>query len=410
MRLSLKLALVLAAICPLPSVQALSPVTTSAVVNTTSPAVNTATQSAAEEQWRAYISRSEELRKLDHQHLRAEMKRRGLSKPLLPAATKEFGFDTEQPLEWFRSNEGKAIMEAILSLQTPSGGWSKRTDMTQKRKPGMAFGKEKNYIPTFDNDATSRQLTLLAKAYTATGKQTYKDAFARGLTLIINAQYPNGGWPQNYPLVGGYHNYITYNDSLMANLMFLLRDVAKGVGNYAFVSQEQRMLAQQSLNKAIQCALNTQILIDGIPTVWGAQHDPISLLPAQARAYEMASFASAESVSMVMFLMELENPSAAIINAIHDAAAWYEATKITGKTWVRGEANLKEDAKAQPLWARFYELGTNKPIFGDRDGTIHYEIDKVSKERREGYGWYTTSPNKVVKQYAKWAKKYPRAS
>jgi PelA/Pel-15E family pectate lyase len=377
-----------------------------APANTPAP---TTAQAALEAEWQTYITRSQELRKLDQQQLRKEMKRRGLKEPLLPAYTKEFGFETEQPLEWFTSTEGKAIMEAILSLQTPTGGWSKRTDMTKKRKPGMAFGNEKNYIPTFDNDATSKQLTLLAKAYTATGDKAYQDAFARGLTLIFNAQYPNGGWPQNYPLVGGYHNYITYNDSLMVNLMFLLRDVANGEGNYAFVGKEQRALAQRSLDKAIQCALNTQVLINGQPTVWGAQHDPITLMPAQARAYEMASLTSAESVWMVEFFMGLENPSADVINAVHGAAAWYEATKITGKTWVRGEAELKDDANAPALWSRFYELGTNKPIFGDRDGSVHYEIGKVSKERREGYAWYTTSPAKVLKHYAKWAKKYPRA-
>lgn len=400
MHSSLRFALALAAVCQLPMALAAAPANT--------PALTTA-QAALEAEWQTYITRSQELRKLDQQQLRKEMKRRGLKEPLLPAYTKEFGFETEQPLEWFTSTEGKAIMEAILSLQTPTGGWSKRTDMTKKRKPGMAFGNEKNYIPTFDNDATSKQLTLLAKAYTATGDKTYQEAFARGLTLIFNAQYPNGGWPQNYPLVGGYHNYITYNDSLMVNLMFLLRDVANGEGNYAFVSKEQRALAQRSLDKAIQCALNTQVLINGQPTVWGAQHDPITLMPAKARAYEMASLTSAESVWMVEFFMGLENPSADVINAVHGAAAWYEATKITGKTWVRGEAELKDDANAPALWSRFYELGTNKPIFGDRDGSVHYEIGKVSKERREGYAWYTTSPAKVLKHYAKWAKKYPRA-
>jgi PelA/Pel-15E family pectate lyase len=399
MHSSLRFALALAAVCQLPMALAAAPANT--------PAPTTA-QAALEAEWQTYITRSQELRKLDQQQLRKEMKRRGLKEPLLPAYTKEFGFETEQPLEWFTSTDGKAIMEAILSLQTPTGGWSKRTDMTKKRKPGMAFGNEKNYIPTFDNDATSKQLTLLAKAYTATGDKAYQEAFARGLTLIFNAQYPNGGWPQNYPLVGGYHNYITYNDSLMVNLMFLLRDVANGEGNYAFVSKEQRALAQRSLDKAIQCALNTQVLINGQPTVWGAQHDPITLMPAQARAYEMASLTSAESVWMVEFFMGLENPSADVINAVHGAAAWYEATKITGKTWVRGEAELKDDTNAPALWSRFYELGTNKPIFGDRDGSVHYEIGKVSKERREGYAWYTTSPAKVLKHYAKWAKKYPR--
>lgn len=399
MHSSLKLALALVAVCQLPIALAATAAQSSAPATA---------QAALKAEWQTYTARSQELRKLDDDFIRNEMKRLSLKKPLLPDYTKEFGFETKQPAEWFKSAEGKATMAAILSLQTPSGGWSKRTDMTKKRKPGMAFGTEKNYIPTFDNDATSMQTRLLAQAYTVTGDKAYQDAFNRGLQLILNAQYPNGGWPQNYPLVGGYHDYITYNDSLMVNLMFLLRDVAKGEGDYAFASGEQRKLAQQSLDNAIQCALNTQVLLNGKPTVWGAQHNPITLEPMQARAYEMASLTSAESVWMVEFLMGLDNPSAEVIKAVHDAADWYEATKITGKVWVRGDAELQDDANAPPMWSRFYELGTNKPIFGDRDGAIHYEVGKVSKERREGYAWYATSPNKILKHYAKWAKKYPR--
>ncbi len=38
-------------------------------------------------------------------------------------------------------------------------------------------------------------------------------------------------------------------------------------------------------------------------------------------------------------------------------------------------------------WARFYEIGTNRPIYGDRDGEIHYDLDDVSEERRSGYAW-----------------------
>lgn len=398
MHLSLKLALALVALCQLPFALAAAP------ANSPAPA-----QAAVDAQWQTYMARSDELRKLDDDFIRTEIKRLGLKKPLQPAYTKEFGFEPNQPAPWFKSAEGKVTMAAILSLQTPSGGWSKRTDMTKARQPGMAFGSEKGYIPTFDNGATSTQMTLLAKAYSATGDKAYQDAFARGLQLILNAQYPNGGWPQNYPLVGDYHNYITYNDSLMVNLMFLLRDIAKGEGDYAFVSPAQRQLAQQSLDQAIQCALNTQVLVNGKATVWGAQHDPLTLMPAKARAYEMASLTSAESVWMVEFFMGLENPSAEVIESVHAAADWYDATKITGKVWVRGDADLKDDPNAPPMWSRFYELGTNKPIFGDRDGAIHYEVGKVSKERREGYAWYATSPNKILKHYAKWAKKYPRA-
>lgn len=367
------------------------------------------TQQQLEALWQQYVARSQKLRKADQDQMRKEIQRSGQKEAQKPAYTKEFGFDTNQPPEWFASKEGSAIMEAILSLQTPSGGWSKRTDMTKKRRLGVAYGSEKNYIPTFDNNATTMQLTLLAKAYTATGKKAYKAAFERGLELIFAAQFPNGGWPQTFPLVGGYHNLLTYNDELMVNIMFLLRDIASGEGNYAFTSAQQRNKAQQSLAAALECVLSTQVIIDGQPTIWGAQHDPFTLLPAQARAYEMAALTSTESVWMLRFLMSLENPNAELVEAVHSAIDWYKATQINGKTWQRGNTALTDDANAQPLWARFYELGTNRPIFGDRDGSIHYSLSGISKERLEGYTWYSTSPNHLLRNYPKWAAKHPRA-
>lgn len=366
-------------------------------------------QNSHEKSWNTYLATSKKLQQADKEFLQAELKKIGQKKPSLPEYTKEFGFEVKQTPDWFESEEGKRVMDIILSFQTPSGGWSKRTDMSKAaRKPGQAFGVEKGYIPTFDNGATSTQLTLLAQAYQATGDQRYRDAFSRGLAFIIVAQYPNGGWPQNFPLVGGYHDHITYNDALMRDLMLVLHGVAYAKNEFAFVSSEQQQAAQASLNRALDCVLKTQVVANGKLTIWGAQHDAKTLQPAKARAYEMVSLTSSESVSMVDFLMKLKTPSPEIIKSVHAAAAWYEQNKIVGKTWVRGDATLTDDKNAVPLWSRFYEIGTNKPLFGDRDDAVFYDLSKVSEERRTGYAWYTTAPNKTLEKYAQWAKKYPQ--
>ena len=377
------------------------------------PVTNAATQTQQtagdEAAWKTYLTTSKKLRKVDQDFLKAELKTLGKKEPELPEYTKEFGFEVKQSSDWFKSAKGKRVMEVILSFQTPSGGWSKRTDMSKTpRLPGQAFGVEKGYIPTFDNGATSTQLRLLAQAHQATGDARYASAFSKGLDFIFTAQYPNGGWPQNYPLVGEYHDHITYNDALMRDLMALLHDVAQAKNAFAFVTQEQQQAAQASLKRALDCVLKTQVIANGRLTIWGAQHDAKTLRPAKARAYEMISLTSSESVWMLDFLMDLKNPSADIIKSVHAAAAWYEQNKILGKTWTRGDAQLKEDKNAPPLWARFYEIGTNKPLFGDRDDSVHYDLEKVSEERRLGYAWYTTSPNQVLKKYADWSKKYPQ--
>lgn len=358
--------------------------------------------------WQEYNQRSSEWQKRDREAIQTELSALGQEQATQPAYTKEFGFDPDQSIEWFKTDEGQRIADILLSFQTPSGGWSKRTDMaTQSRRPGEAFGVEKKYIPTFDNSATSTQLELLAKAHTATGELAYADAFYKGFNLILDAQYPNGGWPQNYPLVGGYHNHITYNDGLMRDLMRLMHKVSQGKNEFAFVSEDARRKAETSLQRGIECVLNTQITVKGVRTIWGAQHDAKTLAPTKARAYEMTSLSTSESSSMLMFLMDIKNPSPKLVAAIHSAMAWYKENKITGYTWKRGDAAMTADAKAPPMWSRFVEIGTNRPIFGDRDGSIHYAVEEIAQERLKGYAWFTNEPNKALKKYHQWARKYP---
>ncbi len=362
-------------------------------------------------QWHAYVAKSEHWKKLDSAAIAAEIKALGLSEAKLPEHAKEFGFDPKQTDDWFKSAEGERIMAIILSFQTPSGGWSKRTDMSkQPRQKGEAFGVEKDYIPTFDNDATSTQLQLLAKAYSITHKKNYAQAFERGLQLILDAQYPNGGWPQNYPLVGGYHDQITYNDNLIKDLMTLLYEVSSSKNEFAFVSKSLRVKAQESFNKGLDCIKKTQVVFNGQLTIWGAQHDRITLASTKARNFEMVSLASAESAYLLDFLMDLKNPDTELVHAIHAAAKWLDDNKIIGKRWVRNELSLQDDPTAAPMWARFYEIGTNKPVFGDRDSTVHYAIGEISEERRKGYGWYNNIGNKALEKYQRWALQHPLAN
>ena len=48
--------------------------------------------------------------------------------------------------------------------------------------------------------ATTGELRFLARAFRATNEPRYQQAFLKGLSHILEAQYPNGGWPQYYPL------------------------------------------------------------------------------------------------------------------------------------------------------------------------------------------------------------------
>lgn len=64
-----------------------------------------------------------------------------------------------------------------------------------------------------------------------------------------------------------------------------------------------------------------------------------------------------------------------------------------------------KDKKAPRIWARFYELDTNRPFMVNRDGKKVYRLEDVEPERRVGYGWYTYAPEAVLRAYPAWLKK-----
>src|SRR6185436_603227 len=53
----------------------------------------------------------------------------------------------------------------------------------------------------------------------------------------------------------------------------------------------------------------------------------------------------------------------------------------------RAIAWFKRSEIAPGVWARMYEIGTNTPIYGDRDGKIKYRVEDLSPERQTGYSW-----------------------
>jgi PelA/Pel-15E family pectate lyase len=65
---------------------------------------------------------------------------------------------------------------------------------------------------------------------------------------------------------------------------------------------------------------------------------------------------------------------------------------------------LRDNPGAPPIWARFYQIGTDRPIFGDRDKTIHDNVEELSQERRRGYSWYGSGPQASIDEYRKWQK------
>jgi PelA/Pel-15E family pectate lyase len=221
---------------------------------------------------------------------------------------------------------------------------------------------------------------------------------------LLTAQMPNGCWPQIYPLQGSYHDAITFNDDATINALEVMAEVARG--RHAFLAPAVVDSARTSVREGIRCIVQTQVGVNGFKTVWGAQHDPLTLQPIRARAYEHPSLSGRESGAVLDFLMRVDNPDSAVVNAVHAAAAWFRSNAIRGYSYVpRGQ--LTPDPNGGPLWARFYEIGSNRPIFSDRDGVIRYNLNEIGAERRSGYLWYTDEPASTLRRYQAWARQHP---
>ncbi len=316
---------------------------------------------------------------------------------------------------WFASNEAKEIAENVLLYQRNIGGWPKNIQMQDKLaevdRIALTLLKSNTKDITIDNGATIQEMDFLSKMYKQIPDNRYKEAFLKGLDYILEAQYKNGGWPQFYPLKKGYYTHITYNDDSMINVLNLLKEIKDKTDFYSIKPNDKIVLkAQNAFNKGIDCILKTQYKQNGILTSWCAQHDENSLLPAKARAYELPSLSGYESADIVLLLMSIENPSKEIITAVNAAVTWFEKVKITGlreeRTYdEKGKVSDKKmipDENAPAIWARFMELDDNRPFFCDRDGIKKYSIEEIGSERRNGYAWYVTSPEKVLKKYPKW--------
>lgn len=323
----------------------------------------------------------------------------------------------------YKPTQLAAIADNILLYQKDNGGWPKNYDMfailTPEQKDSLV--RARNVLnTTFDNGTTYTHIAALALVYTATREPRYKEAALKGFDFICSAQYANGGWPQYYPLEENYSRHITYNDGAMIGIMQLLKDVADNKTDYTFIDKAHRKKIETAYANGLSCILKTQINDAGKLTAWCQQHDEITLQPAWARKFEPPSICNGESSDIVLFLMSIEQPSKEIVNAVQSAVAWFGESKIlhtrvkviqapplqTPYRLSTTDRVVVDDPSAPPIWTRYYELKTHRPLFCNRDSKVVYSLAEVDRERRDGYGWYTYAPQKVLDAYPAWQKKY----
>lgn len=269
--------------------------------------------------------------------------------------------------EWYGSDEARMIADRVVHIQKTTGGWMKNYEIHLLSDDEIeALYEDRFSHSCLDNNATTQEMQFLARVFAKTQVEGYRQSFVRGLQMILTAQKANGGWSQFWPLYGGgrYHDYITFNDNLITNVLRLLHNIVSNRGDYAeIVDASTREDCERAFDRCIELIIKCQVDDNGTPSAWCAQHHNTTFIPVEGRPFELPSISGYESATLLSFLMTIERPSPALQNTIRTAVAWLDAHKIVDKavesfTNADGEPDKRIiDKPGSSVCARFIQLG-----------------------------------------------------
>ncbi len=253
------------------------------------------------------------------------------------------------------------VAKALVWGQRRIGGWDHRVDLSHMDFDAEAPKRKKGRC-TFDDNITQGALSFLIDADSVLDAPWLDGGIELGLSFMIKSQFENGAWPQWYPLRGGYHDYYTYNDRAINDCISLMLKAHK-------------VYNDETYRKCAEKGGSFIIASQGKPPQAGwAQQYSHDMKPAWARRFEPPGICSAATASNMRTLIELYRytEEKRFLKPLEPAISWLERSEIR-----------------PGVWARLYETGTNRPVYGDRENgsKVFYDYKKISKRERSSYGW-----------------------
>jgi len=254
----------------------------------------------------------------------------------------------------------KKAADALIYGQHPIGGWHYFIDFN---KPGLehwyadtasmyiiGWEEYRHYYGncTYDDNVTQGATRFLLRLYMETLEAVYLPPLRKALDFILISQYPNGGWPQRYPLryefahdgLPDYTSFYTLNDGTMNSIIDVLLEAYQALGNEEYLEAARRggdffMISQGPEGHA----------------AWTDQFD-MNLQPATGRTHEPASFQVRYTMSTIYELEKLFlfTGDRRYLRPIPDALDWIESVIIG------------IDVDGQTQFAKYYDPETNYPI------------------------------------------------
>lgn len=268
------------------------------------------------------------------------------------------------------------VARALAWGQRQIGGWDHRVRVDHL-KPDSVQPERANGRCTFDDNITQEALSFLMAIDQILDEVWLTESIERGLQFMLQSQFANGAWPQWFPLRGGYHNNYTFNDNSINDCIRVMTEAHKYYGKKEYLDSARR-------------GGDFMILSQGKPPQagWAQQYDQ-ELKPSWARSFEPAGLCSAATGRNIRALVDLYlyTKDEKYLKPIPAAIDWLKRSQIKPN-----------------LWGRLYEVGSNKPIYGDRrDGNkIHYDYKKISEFERTHYAWQGEyGINSAIRYYEK---------
>ena len=253
----------------------------------------------------------------------------------------------------------ESAAKALAWGQSSHGGWQHLADVATLIA-GDKLEQRQQYSCTIDDNITQGAISFLIKLDLLIDREWLTQAIQLGLDFLLENQYSNGAWSQWYPLRGGYHDYYTFNDNAINDCIRVLLLAHRQYGNPEFLS---------SAELAGSFIINSQY---PAPQAGWAQQYNHDMQPAWARDFEPPGICSLATARNIVSLVNLYRYTGkkSYLDPIPVALDWLEESKLAPNTW-----------------ARLYEVGTNRPIYGDMDRKVHYNYEEISPERKTGYGF-----------------------
>jgi PelA/Pel-15E family pectate lyase len=281
-------------------------------------------------------------------------------------------------------NAARKAADALVFGQHPLGGWHYFIDFepsglpewyeTQASRFRYGYEEYRHYYgnATFDDRVTPDAALFLLRFYRMTHEAAYREPVLKALDFVLAAQYPNGAWPQRFPLryeyahdgLPDYTSFYTLNDGATLGIVELLLAAHETFGDARYFESVRR-------------AMDALIALQGPETqaAWAEQHGP-DMRPIAARTHEPAGYVVRESWMAIAMLQEfyLRTGDPRYLAPVPRCLDWFDRIN-------------RESAAAKYPTPRYWEPGTNRPVY----------VVRAHDLTPEGYGKYiwTTDPSKA---------------